>query len=290
MKNYKRNRIAFAYFQAIGKIPYDAGLSEWCLHHVDTTLKYTDRARYDEWRVEDLVPMLRTEHNKLHGELKHGSHLSEETKRKISEAQKGVPKTEEQKEHIRQGMAESGAGERISAIKKELYQDKTKCPMYGRHHSEETKRKMSEARKGRPGRKWTDEAKRKMSRSRRDPIWDKQEEVVCRYEELGSVAKTAAEYGADKALVYRMLKDAGVVFHRSGWRLSENARTSMMKPKSEEHRRNISKAKRSPLWDKAEEIAEKYRETGSTVKVAKMFGVSQALIYNILRKNEETEG
>lgn len=217
MKNYKRNRIAFAYFQAIGKIPYDAGFSEWCLHHVDTTLKYTDRARYDEWRVEDLVPMLRTEHNKLHGELKHGSHLSEETKRKISEAQKGVPKTEEQKEHIRQGMAESGAGERISAIKKELYQDKTKCPMYGRHHSEETKRKMSEAQKGRPGRKWTSEERVKRGEA-------------------------------------------------------------------------ISKAKRSPLWDKVEEIAEKYRETGSTVKVAKMFGVSQALIYNILRKNEETEG
>ena len=67
-------------------------------------MKTKDRARYDEWRVEDLVPMRKSDHMKLHAENRPpmsdetrakisasliGHEVPEETRAKISEAQKG---------------------------------------------------------------------------------------------------------------------------------------------------------------------------------------------------------
>lgn len=58
MKQSTRNyRNAWGYFVATGAIPKDAEYKEWRLVHRDAALKYSDRARYDEWRVEDLVPV-----------------------------------------------------------------------------------------------------------------------------------------------------------------------------------------------------------------------------------------
>ena len=110
MKQERINHnITFAYYQAIGKIPKNVKKNEWCLHHVDATLRYRDKARYDEWRVEDVVPMLKSEHTSMHQRGRHhteetkqklraanlGKRLSEETRRKISEVQKGRKQPEE---------------------------------------------------------------------------------------------------------------------------------------------------------------------------------------------------
>lgn len=104
MKQERINHnITFAYYQAIGKIPKDVKKNEWCLHHIDTTLRYRDKTRYDEWRIEDVIPMLRSEHSRIHSRDRHcteetkqkiraanlGKRLSEEIRRKISETQKG---------------------------------------------------------------------------------------------------------------------------------------------------------------------------------------------------------
>lgn len=82
-KNWKR---AWCYFVGIGKIPVDAKKNEWCLHHKDPSLRSTDIVRYNEWRIEDLVPMLKAEHTSLHQK---GRHHTGEARRKISEANKG---------------------------------------------------------------------------------------------------------------------------------------------------------------------------------------------------------
>lgn len=67
MTQSRRNhRNAWGYFVVTGGIPKDAKPFEWCLHHVDTTLKFTDPQRYDEWRIEDLVPMKMDDHVALH--------------------------------------------------------------------------------------------------------------------------------------------------------------------------------------------------------------------------------
>lgn len=183
----KNRHKAWCHFVALGLIPVDANKSDWILHHKDPTLKFRDRVRYEEWRFEDLRPMTRAEHARIH---------------------------DQDSVWINNGVSEG-----------KIHKD---VPI--------------------------------------PPGW-----------------VTGRLWSPDKRHLEKMRKG-------SSHPRSEETKLRMRKPKSEEHRRNISKAKRSPLWDKAEEIAEKYRETGSTVKVAKMFGVSQALIYNILRKNEETEG
>lgn len=105
-KNWKN---AWNYFISIGLIPKDYDKNEYCLHHIDANLKKTDRARYDEWRIEDLVPMLKSEHTRFHqkgikrskeyceklSERMKGHTLSAETRKKLSETQKGRknPKT-----------------------------------------------------------------------------------------------------------------------------------------------------------------------------------------------------
>ena len=100
-KVYKENHSkAWAYFVYVGKIPFNAKKNEWCLHHKDAMLKYNDPQRYDEWRIEDLEPMLKSEHTRFHQKGNQHSvghipwnknkELSEETKIKISEKSKAL--------------------------------------------------------------------------------------------------------------------------------------------------------------------------------------------------------
>lgn len=92
-KTYRRNhRRAWDYFVSIGKIPMFAKKNEWCLHHKDTNLRVTDPERYNEWRVEDLVPMLKADHSRLHqtgNRNRLGKPSSKETCAKISKALSG---------------------------------------------------------------------------------------------------------------------------------------------------------------------------------------------------------
>ena len=81
-----------------------------------------------------------------------GKHLSDETKRKLSEAnkgkpsnKKGIPLSEETRRKISENHCDC-SGE--------------KGPFYGKHHSEESKRKMSESKKN-----ISDETRKKMSKS-----------------------------------------------------------------------------------------------------------------------------
>ena len=86
-KEYKINHTkAWCYFIALGLLPYNAKKNEWVLHHKDPELRDKDPVRYNEWRIEDLVPMLKSEHTSMHQK---GRHLSEETKAKISAKLKG---------------------------------------------------------------------------------------------------------------------------------------------------------------------------------------------------------
>ena len=86
----------------------------------------------------------------------------EETRKKISEANKGkpapnkgVPMSEEQKKKISESLKELFSGE--------------KHPMFGKHHSDETRRKISDAKKGEKnymfGKHHSDETKKKLSKT-----------------------------------------------------------------------------------------------------------------------------
>ena len=52
--------------QDLGELPEETKSREWCLHHIDPTMKYFDLSRYAEWRMEDVIPMKTSDHLKLH--------------------------------------------------------------------------------------------------------------------------------------------------------------------------------------------------------------------------------
>ena len=119
-------------------------LYEWQVHTHYGWKQGMDIHHLDENKMnnslENLVYLTHSEHAKIHS---NGKILSEETKRKMSEAKKG-------KKH----------------------------PLYGKQLSEETKRKMSEAKKGNKnmlGKHHTEETKQKIGNSskglNKDRIW-----------------------------------------------------------------------------------------------------------------------
>lgn len=80
------------YFISIGAIPKTAKPREWVLHHKDIYMKNNNIKQYIQWNIEDLIPMTRKEHLRLHSKLNpscKGKKLTEEHKQKISNSQKG---------------------------------------------------------------------------------------------------------------------------------------------------------------------------------------------------------
>ena len=61
----------WVYYQIIGRIPVSYNPGEYALHHIDPELKYTDKARYDEWRIEDVIPVTAAEHKAIHNKYDH---------------------------------------------------------------------------------------------------------------------------------------------------------------------------------------------------------------------------
>ena len=163
----------------------------WHMHHRKETDENTTRKTliennlYYNRPASELIFLTKTEHNSLHFKNRK---LNDEVRRHMSEGGKGKKLSDEHKRHIseatsgdRNGMygkhhsVESkskisqtrkeriSSGEivitqvvmtdeqkqKISDKAKARYKDKTKHPMYGRKHSEETRKKISEAKKGR---------------------------------------------------------------------------------------------------------------------------------------------
>ena len=141
-KEYRKNHtIAWNHFVEIGLIP-ENDQHNYVLHHIDVDLKYNDPERYDEWRIEDLIPMTKSEHSTFHNKGK------------------TVIFTEKHKRHISENHADV-SGENN--------------PMYGKNIKDfmsedayaEWKRKISEANKGNThalGKHWklSEETKKKM--------------------------------------------------------------------------------------------------------------------------------
>lgn len=129
-----------------------------------------------------------------------GKHMSEETRKKISEATKGENNpffgkhhTQETKEKISKKFKENYIQEnhpffgrhhteetkqKISKKQKERFKDPTNNPMYGKHHTEEAKIKIGKANKGRLagenhplyGKHLPEETKDKISKSRKGKL------------------------------------------------------------------------------------------------------------------------
>ena len=105
--------------------------------------------------------------------------VSEEARKKMSEAQKGKVFSEEHKRKMseaQRGEKNHMFGKNHTEESKRKQSESQKCenhPLFGKHHTEESKRKMSETNKGKEGywsgKKMTEEHKKKISISLKDP-------------------------------------------------------------------------------------------------------------------------
>lgn len=138
-----------------------------CHHRLELTLDGDFALSRDQLKMHDmyynrpyyeLIFLTPAEHGRLHMK---DMHLSEETKRKISEAQKGKHHTEETRrkmseahknisEETRRKMSEAQKGRTLSdETRRKISEAMKGRPSWNKdkHHSEETRRKMSEAKK-----------------------------------------------------------------------------------------------------------------------------------------------
>lgn len=113
------------------------------LHHTNPEWRHDDIERYIQWNVEDLEKMTQSEHLKWHWQYNY-----EERCRKISEGHKGKSSGAKGKhwtlsEETKRKMSIANKGKKLSAETKERMSKSLK----GKSHpcSEETKKKISEA-------------------------------------------------------------------------------------------------------------------------------------------------
>ena len=109
----------------------------YVLHHKDPSWRHNDIERYKQWNIEDLIVMKKSDHQKLHM----GEFLSEDWRRKHSEALKGKPSGMKGKHHTEEWKRKHS--EVMSEVMKGIGNS-----FFGKHHSEETKKKISESRNG----------------------------------------------------------------------------------------------------------------------------------------------
>jgi len=141
------------------------------LHHINP-----ECTNYEEWNVNDLVPMFTWCHTYLHNTRyqtenqrnkfignRKGKHHTAETRLKMSESHKGKPWSEKRKEtYLRVGIHVSDEARKKMSVKKKGH--------IGHVFTEEQLKRMSESHKGQipPSKKGviqTDETKRKKSES-----------------------------------------------------------------------------------------------------------------------------
>ena len=172
------------------------GFAGWCIHHrreikpdgTRVSMKeLKSNGLYYDRPASELVFMRFGEHTSLHmlgNKYMKGKQLSEEARKKMSEAHIGRTLSEEHCQKIAESLKgkhqtqESRQKNSLAHIGKH-HSDETRKklseafsgknhPFFGKHHSEETRKKLSEARKGMT---FSEEHRQKLSKVRKGKCW-----------------------------------------------------------------------------------------------------------------------
>ena len=100
-----------------------------------------------------------------------GNHMSEENKQKIGDLHRGVSPSEETRKKLSESQKAWWTDDRKEELSQKISGENH--PMFGRNHSEESKKKNSESHKGK---KATEEAKQNMSKSQKERWTDELKE------------------------------------------------------------------------------------------------------------------
>ena len=158
---------------------YQQALAEnfkgWCIHHrleiqqdkIVSRQQLIDQDLYYRRPASELVFMTNGEHMKLHMT---GKHLSEETRKKLSESQRG----KHRKEETRKKISESHKGKQFSEEHRKKLSESLSGenhPFFGKHRSEDTRQKLSQSLKGKTW--WNNGVSNKKARECPGEGWQK---------------------------------------------------------------------------------------------------------------------
>ena len=135
----------------------------WDCHHILGEILTSEQLKDHDFYYDVPPCMLkfvtRSEHRRLHN-----MNMSDDTRKKISEANKGRPspmKGVTLSEETRRKISEAKKGHIVT----DETRRKMAEAMKGKHHTDETRQKISEAMKGKKRKPFTEEHRRKMSES-----------------------------------------------------------------------------------------------------------------------------
>ena len=156
----------WVYYQIIGRIPVSYTPGEYALHHIDPELKYTDKARYDEWRIEDVIPVTAAEHKAIHNKYDYEHGIGAFSPDAITKRSK--PRSDEAKANISEGIKNFWA-----TISSEDYEDVCRRAKE-RSNDPEVIKKLKEA--------WTPERRQVASEQmkKQNAEWNSDEELKTR--------------------------------------------------------------------------------------------------------------
>lgn len=218
----------------------------WDIHHRRETdeLKSMEQLKaeglYFNRPPEELIFLTPVAHHNLHAQAANfrkpmlGRHHSEESRRKLSETRRARIASGEIKVDTSACHTEE-ANKKISDKAKERYSDKSNHPMYGKHCSEETRRKISDAN---TGRNLTEEHKKKISEGVRLAMTDEVKEKISQ----------AAKGNTHVRGKHWKCKPRTKPAWNKGKKMSEEQKEKLRKPKSDEHKRNIGLSRIGLHW------------------------------------------
>ena len=226
----------WVYYQIIGRIPVSYTPGEYALHHIDPELKYTDKARYDEWRIEDVIPVTAAEHKAIHNKYDHEHGIGVFSPDAI--AKRSKTRSDEAKANISEGIKNFWA-----TISSEDYEDVCRRAKE-RANDPEVIKKLKEA--------WTPERRQVASEQmkKQNAEWNSDDEFKARR------SLKAHETMAEKLTDEEYRKEHGK-------RISDSLNAFYASDKSEDTRRTLSE-KSKERWTDPEykkRVSENIRQT-----------------------------
>lgn len=214
MANIIESELIKKYKTTNGEYGYNITSGGWNYQMSETTKEKLRQAHLGKHNSEESKEKLR-ETWRVKGHPLQGKHHTEETKKKIGKANMGRIKTEEEIEKLRasrigkKGLVHTEeTKQHLSELAKERYSTPQDNPFYGKNHSEESKRKMSESHKkipkekhGRYGKPMSPKAREAIKQSRVKEViqFDKEEKNIIAYYE--STVEAARALGCSSSAI-----------------------------------------------------------------------------------------